>query len=104
MFHAAEIRACIADAAITQVGLSPETARDVAFHLTDWLNDLDNFASFCEKPRDFSPEQVNGLLLAFLLHAPNHLAAAARLYTGTPVEDIFEVGAVAERPSAGGKT
>ncbi len=31
--------------------------------------------------------------MAFLIHAPNHIAAAAKL-GGFPVSDVFEVGAV----------
>jgi hypothetical protein len=34
-------------------------------------------------------------LLQFLIHVPNHLAAAS-LYAGIPVRDIFEVGATNE--------
>ena len=34
--------------------------------------------------------------MKFLVHAPNHIAAAAKLLTGFPVADVFCVGAVRE--------
>jgi hypothetical protein len=37
-----------------------------------------------------------------LIHVPNHIAAAAKLYAGFPVSDIFEVGAVAPLDSSEG--
>ncbi len=75
------------------MALPPEAARDVAFHMTDWLDDLERYAAFCEKPDSFAPEQVDKLLLAFLGHVPNHIAAAAKLYADLPVSDVFKVGA-----------
>jgi hypothetical protein len=39
---------------------------------------------------------VNRLVLGFLAHVPNHLAAASKLLTGIPVTDIFGVGATSE--------
>ncbi|MCA9303885.1 MAG: hypothetical protein KC996_07175 [Phycisphaerales bacterium] len=75
-------------------GLGEETAHDVAFHMTDWSNDLIRLWAFCEDPDSFSFEEIDEMLMDLLVHAPNHLAAAARLYTGIGVRDIFEVGAV----------
>lgn len=72
--------------------LSPERARDVAFHMTDWLDDLQRYVKFCENPDSYGPEEVDELLLAFLGHVPNHIAAAAKLYADMPVSDIFAVG------------
>jgi hypothetical protein len=69
-------------------------AGDIAFHMTDWLEELSRFHAFCRAPGRRRPREVEELLLAFLIHVPSHLAAAARLMTGTPVGDVFEVGAV----------
>lgn len=93
MLDAIRIRAQIERAASAEMELSPEIAQQVAFHMTDWLDDLRRYAKFCEAPEDFEPEEVNKLLLAFLVHVPNHVAAAAKLYAEYPVSDIFEVGA-----------
>jgi len=74
--------------------LGEETAYDVAFHMTDWSDDLIRLWAFCEDPDSLSLEEIDEMLMDLLVHVPNHLAAAARLYTGTGVRDIFEVGAV----------
>jgi hypothetical protein len=97
MFDADQVRKCIVTAAVSEAELSPHAADEVALHLTDWLEDLEAFVSFCRSPTSYTPEQVNELLLAFLIHAPNHLAAAAKLYADLPVQDVFGVGAITER-------
>lgn len=97
MLDTVKIRAQIELAASAEMELPPEIARDVAFHMTDWLQDLHRFVQFCEDPANFSTKDVGDTLLAFLLHAPNHMAAAAKLYAGVAVSDVFEVGAVVVR-------
>lgn len=67
--------------------------------MTDWLDDLRRYVSFCEAPENFEPEEIDELLLAFLVHAPNHVAAAAKLYADYPVSDIFGVGATSSADS-----
>jgi hypothetical protein len=91
-----QIRAAIVKAALLEAELPVDVANGAAFHLTDWVEDLEAFVSFCCDPTSYTPEQVNELLLAFLIHAPNHLAAAAKLYADMPVRDVFGVGSTAE--------
>ena len=79
-----------------QSELSPEVAKQVAFHMTDWLRDLKAFWSFCEQPSQRSDEDLNKMLIEFLVHVPNHLAAAGKLLTGIAVKDTFEVGALTD--------
>jgi hypothetical protein len=43
-----------------------------------------------------SDAEVSELLIGFLVHVPNHVAAASKLYTDVPVTDIFGVGATSE--------
>ena len=93
-FNAQVIRDCVARAAVAEAELSPQVAQDVALHMTDWLADLQTFVRFCQSPETFSSGQVNELLIAFLIHVPNHVAAAAKLYVDLPVTDIFSVGSV----------
>lgn len=97
MFNTESVRQRIEAVALSEGDLSAPAAKDVAFHMTDWLDDLANYVKFCQDPASHADEQVNALLLALLLHAPNHLAAAAKLYADFPVRDIFEVGAVEVR-------
>lgn len=92
------VRECIAQVAVSEAELSHQAAQDVAFHMTDWLADLEAFVQSCQRPEDFSAGQVDQLLLKFLVHVPNHLAAAAKLYADFPVTDIFAVGAVSHGP------
>lgn len=74
---------------------TPEVRHDIAFHMTDWLTDLEEWHSYCQSPETLDADQTTDLLIRFLVHVPNHLAAASKLLTGIPVADIFAVGAVA---------
>lgn len=71
----------------------PENINDAVFHMTDWLGDLTEWHAFCENPGSLSDDELQDLLMKFLVHVPSHVAAASKLITGFPVEDIFEVGA-----------
>lgn len=62
--------------------------------MTDWLDELNAYAAFCRDPKSLTDEQLHELLLAFLIHVPNHVAAAGKLLADMPVRDIFGVGAV----------
>ena len=99
----ARIRARLQAVGGAEAELSADDARDVAFHLTDWLDDLAAFLSFVRSPDDMSARKVNDMLIRFLVHVPNHLAAAAKLYAGAPVSDIFGVGAVSAEPAGAGR-
>ena len=87
------IRSRIEAVALKQ-GLSQQTAYDSAFHMVDWIDDLRKLVAFFENPESYTDEQVDDLLSGFLIHAPNHLAAAAKLYADYPVSDLFGVGAI----------
>ena len=69
---------------------------DAAFHMTDWISDLEEWTMFCENPDSLTSCQIQDLLMDFLIHVPNHVAAASKLVTGIPVQDIFNVGATVE--------
>jgi len=77
-------------------GVPDEAVRDIAFHMTDWLDDLSELHAFYTSPDTYSTKQVTDLLMGFLLHVPNHLAAASKLYTGEPVTDVFGIGATTQ--------
>ena len=88
--------AAIENAMDAEMGLSSKNAHDVAFHMTDWLDDFASLQKFFESPENYSYDEVSDLLMGFLIHAPNHIAAASKLMTGIPVTDIFGVGATSE--------
>jgi hypothetical protein len=80
--------------ALKDLDLRPEVIDDAVFHMTDWLSDLKEWNSFCENPGSLSVDEIQDLLMKFLVHVPAHVAAASKLVTGLPVEDIFGVGAI----------
>lgn len=95
-FDPASIRARIREVIRHEADFPDAVVDDIAFHLTDWLDDLEAYARFCAEPRSMSDEEISQMLTGFLVHVPNHLAAASKLLTGMPVTDIFKVGATSE--------
>ncbi len=92
------IQARIREVALREAELTETVAYDVAFHMTDWLDDLEAYHRFCSNPTALSDDEVNRLLIQFLIHVPNHLAAAGKLYIDIPVTDIFGVRATSDEP------
>jgi len=82
--------------ALKDLDMQPEIIADAVFHMTDWLSDLEEWHSFCENPESLSNDALQDLLMEFLVHVPNHVAAAGKLITDIPVKDIFKVGATEE--------
>lgn len=72
--------------------LPDSVAKDVAFHMADWLDDLRNFASYCDGTSEPTDEEFADMLMGFLIHVPNHLNAAAKLFADCVVRDVFELG------------
>ncbi len=73
--------------------LSEQAASEAAFHLTDWIYDLHDLHALYNSKR-WKPDEAFRLLMAFVAHAPAHLAAAHRIMFDLPVTDVFELGAV----------
>jgi hypothetical protein len=71
---------------------SKDQRKDIVFHMTDWLSDFRALASFFENPEGLSSEAFEKILIGFLLHAPDHIAAARKIVTGQGMEDVFKVG------------
>jgi hypothetical protein len=70
-------------------------ALDIAFHLTDWNADAAFLVALAIAPERFDKEEIEAGISAFILHAPNHVAAAAKL-AGFPITDVFGVGPLVE--------
>ena len=66
------------------------TARDIAFNLTDWASDAAFIVAVQLFPERFTAAEIADGIEKFLIHASNHVAAAAVL-SGHPAEDIFGV-------------
>ena len=101
-FDRKQIQGAIEAAVRKEAELPEATVRDVAFHMTDWLDDLCRFYEFCKAPTDFSTRKIEEMLIRFLVHVPNHIAAASKLLTDIPVTDIFGVGATSESDESEG--
>ncbi len=82
--------------AMKEMDFTDEKAHDIAFHMTDWLSDMAELQQFYETPDKLSHDEISDLLMGFLLHVPNHIAAASKLISDFPVTDVFGVGAVSE--------
>ncbi len=76
--------------------LDEAIAGEIAFHLTDWKEDLESLVQIYEKEESLSDEQVSKIIYMFLAHVPNHLAAAKKLIGLGPIEDVFSVGVTEE--------
>ena len=83
------IRAGLAD------DFKDKVAAEIAFHLADWNSDAAFLVAVHLFPERFTDAEISQRVLALLLHAPNHLAAAAKL-AGHPIQDIFGVGPLEE--------
>jgi len=81
----------ITDALVEDFG--QEKAKEIAFHLTDWGNDAAFILALHLFPEKFSKDEIEKGIYQFLPHVPDHLAAASKLF-GTPVTDVFDVGAL----------
>jgi hypothetical protein len=83
----------VASQLVDEDEIGEERAREIAFHLSDWHADAAFIVALHLFPERFTSEEIRKGVLAFLIHAPNHVAAAAAL-SGHPVQDTFEVGAL----------
>jgi hypothetical protein len=68
--------------------LDAETADRLAFHLLDWNGDAAFLIALILFPERFTPAEIREGITDFLVHAPNHVAEAARL-DGFPIRNIF---------------
>jgi hypothetical protein len=71
--------------------LPAQVRDDLAFHLSDWKADAAFLLALHLAPERFSREEVKEGIAQFLIHAPNHVAAAAKL-GGWPIQDVFGIG------------
>jgi len=78
-------------AAVARTFELTDASLDVAFHLSDWREDAAALLAISLAPEHFTPEEIEECLMAFLLHAPNHVLAAANL-AGYPTSTIFKTG------------
>jgi hypothetical protein len=73
----------------------PAVVKEIVFHLTDWRADAGCLLALIAHPEQFDEAEVRRILQGFLVHAPNHIAAAAVL-AGYPIQDTFELGTLVD--------
>ena len=73
--------------------LSALAAHEAAFHMTDWIADLEELNKLFASPR-WNNARARSVIMQFVIHAPHHLAAACRIIMDYPVQDILQLGAV----------
>ena len=86
----------IAKALSSSLGLEIAEACEIAFHLTDWKHNLDELVEIFERADKLSDEHIQEIIVKFLAHVPNHIAAAKKLLGLGPIEDVFGVGVLEE--------
>ncbi len=65
-----------------------ETADRIAFHLVDWNGEAAFLVALLLFPERFTPQEIQEGVTDFLMHAPDHIAEAARR-GGFPIRNIF---------------
>lgn len=59
--------------------LDEQTAGSLALHLVDWNSEAAFLVALLLFPERFTPDEIREGVAGFLIHAPNHVAAAAQL-------------------------
>ena len=95
MKNAEKLKDKIAQAFASSMG-EPQVAREIAFHMTDWDHNVDDLVRLYERPESFNDDEILSIIIQFLAHVPNHVAAAKKLAGLGPVEDVFKVGVLEE--------
>ena len=76
--------------------LESSVVEDIAFHMTDWKENLDELLGLYENVGSLSDQQIRKIVIGFLAGASNHVAAAKKLVGLGPIEDAFRVGVLEE--------
>jgi hypothetical protein len=82
--------------AFKKLGLDQRVSNDIAFHMTDWKENLEQLVKLYQHSELLNDEQIRKIIITFLAHVPNHVAAAKKLVGLGPIEDIFKVGVTEE--------
>jgi len=72
--------------------LDSKIVEDIAFHMTDWKEDLDHLVDLYHNVDSVIDSDIRKGVISFLAHAANHIAAAKKLIGLGPIEDLFKVG------------
>lgn len=71
---------------------SKKDCKEIAFHMTDWIDNFQELYELYAYPENCDVKEVERILMSFLIHVPEHIAASAKIMTGGGIKDIFKVG------------
>jgi len=89
MMDVPTVRARLEKLIIDRAELTGEQAREFSFHMTDWLQDVEDLRLAFEAVHEVNDEYLFSVVLKFLLHAPTHVVSAASTMTGETAEEIL---------------
>ncbi|HEY8559881.1 MAG TPA: hypothetical protein VIL74_05730 [Pyrinomonadaceae bacterium] len=78
-------------AAFDEMSATKSVSSDIAFHLTDWVSDIEDLIKIYSNIEKLSNDEITSFIYKFLAHVPNHLNAATKLSGLGPIKDVFEV-------------
>lgn len=84
-----KIRVTLERLLIEQAEATDQQARDFAFHMTDWIQDLQDLVVKYRQINETDNEKLFDTLLSFLLHVPGHVVEAAKLITGEDTSELL---------------
>ena len=67
-----------------------EECDDIAFHMTDWLDNFIELFEVYRNPHKHNHKKIKDILDSFLVHVPNHVAAASKLLLDQGISDIWQ--------------
>jgi hypothetical protein len=80
------------EGALRADGYSQRKAHDIAFHMLDWLEDLDLLWTLYRNVDRRTHKEICNSIFYFLTHAPHHLDAAKYLIGLGEPQDVFKLG------------
>lgn len=91
--HSRSVMDRIAEALREKYG--DKRAEELAFHISDWRSDAAFIVALHLCPEKFTPSDIRWGIELMLVHAPNHLMAAANL-AGCALADTWDLGVQVE--------
>jgi hypothetical protein len=86
-------------ASVYEKKLGTEKAYELAYHVCDWNDEAAFIVALHLYPERFTNKEIASGIEAVLIHAPNHLLAAATL-AGKQLIDIWDLGIEVAGPNA----
>lgn len=88
-FDIPAVRARLEKLVVDRVEITSEQATEFSFHMTDWLQDLEDLRFAFEAISNVDDDALFSVVLKFLLHAPVHVVSAAATMTGETPDEML---------------